>query len=795
MSRAHLVGPVGEAPDSLALLEFIKVAAHLAGLTRTVPGRSLALALRPLVDRAGIDMLLAEAGEALTILGELGLLPTGEGDDLLSLLEAVQAEGARLPAEAFAAVRSAAEAAAACRSVLAGGDGWPRLRGRATGLVPLPKLVDAIRRTFGARGEILDSASGELASLRRDVQAVRSRIKRQLEGLLLDERYAGVFQESLVTDRNGRYVLPVRTDHSGRLRGFVHDVSASGQTLYVEPAVTLAGNNRLQTLLRDVQREEERILRQLSALVRDSRAELAGNQAILAVLDLRQATARFAAEIDAAIPVLSERPGLDLAAARHPLLALKFGSAVVPIDLRLDEATRVLVVSGPNTGGKTVALKTAGLLVLMARAGLPLPCLPGSRLYPFAPVLADIGDEQSIEHSLSTFSGHLVRVRDILAGAGEHALVLLDELGTGTDPGEGGALALAVLDRLRQVGARVIATTHLHLIKGYAHLEDGVENAAVEFDATTLRPSFRLQYGIPGASHAFTIARRLGLPKELLRRADSYLGHGEREGLAVIERLQALRASLDEELQAAGTLRRQAENEHAQQRRLREELEARQRTILEDVRQRGSRLLGDAEAQLKELFREARGGEVSPPAREQARLTGELRALHRKLPQPQFHPPGQVPVAVVANELLFVMALGVDARVVSSDGTNVELELQGKRLRQPLSALRQYQPPKLAPPPSRTPKVRDRVARRAFRPRLLLVGRRADEALDMVATFLDEALLHGERRLEIVHGAGEGILRRAIRNFLAGRSEVAGFGAAGVAEGGDNVTVVELVER
>ncbi|TLM67337.1 MAG: endonuclease MutS2 [Deltaproteobacteria bacterium] len=793
MSHPGPAAPVASHGDSLDLLEFPRIAGHLAGLTRTAAGRGLALGLEPLNDRAAITTALNEAVEAIRLLGEKGPLPVGDGDDLLPLLDAAAIEGRRLPVEAFAPIRGAAEAAAACRAALAG-SAWPLLGAHAASLVPLPQLVDAIRRSIGPRGELLDGASSELGRLRREAREVRARIKRQLDALLLDERYAGIFQDELITDRNGRYVVPVRTDHAGRLRGFVHDVSASGQTLFVEPAATLDGNNRLQTLLREGQREEERILLQLTAMVRVAAAELAGNQAILAHLDLRLAIARFAVESDAAIPLLTEAPLLELAAARHPLLVMKLGAAAVPIDLRLGPDDRVLVVSGPNTGGKTAALKTAGLLVLMARAGLPIPCAPGSRLFPFTPVLADIGDEQSLERSLSTFSGHLGRVRDILAAAGPQTLALLDELGTGTDPAEGGALALAVLDQLRRSGARVIATTHLNLIKGYAHLEDGVVNAAVEFDAETLRPIFRLHYGIPGASHAFTIARRLGLPAELLARADHYLGHGEREGLSVLERLQALRASLDEELQAAGALRRQAEREQEQQRRLREDLEARQRTILEDVRQRGSRLLSEAEEQLRTLFRDARQGPL-PPAREQARLTGELRALRGRLPRPQAVPPGVVPSRVAVNELLFVTALGVDARVVGSDGATVELELGGKRLRQPLAALRQYQPPRLAPPPAKGAKVRDRVTRRAFRPRLVLVGKRVDKALDLTAAFLDDGLLHGEMRLEIVHGAGEGVLRRAIREFLAGRSDVAGFGPADVGEGGDNVTVVELAGR
>jgi len=421
MSRHQGSQRRGELADSLDLLEFPKVISHIAGLTCTVPGRALAADLMPGLDPTASATALAEAAEAMQFLSEAGVLPVGDGDDLTPLLERLHAEGATVTVTELLAVRAAAEAAAACRKTLGDCEGdWPLLQARAATLVPLPRLVATIRRTLGPRGEMLDSASVELGQLRQEAHKLRARIKRQLEGLLADERYAGVFQEQLVTDRNGRYVLPVRTDHAGRLRGFVHDVSASGQTLFVEPAVVLEGNNRLQSVLRETQREEERILRQLSAMVRDARRELADNQATLAVLDLRQAIARFAGETDAVLPQLAEQPMLELFGARHPLLVLQKGHKVVPIDLRLGSDVQALVISGPNTGGKTVALKTAGLLVLMARAGLPLPCAPGSRLFPFAPVLADIGDEQSIESNLSTFSGHLNRVGKILAEADEH---------------------------------------------------------------------------------------------------------------------------------------------------------------------------------------------------------------------------------------------------------------------------------------------------------------------------------------------------------------------------------------
>jgi DNA mismatch repair protein MutS2 len=463
----------------------------------------------------------------------------------------------------------------------------------------------------------------------------------------------------------------------------------------------------------------------------------------------------------------------------------------VPVDIRLAEGQEGLIVSGPNTGGKTVTLKTAGLLVLMARAGLPLPCAPASRLFPFSSVLANIGDEQSLEQSLSTFSGHLVRLRSILERADDATLVLLDELGTGTDPGEGAALALAVLDHLRQAGARTIATTHLHVVKGYAHLEEAVENVAVEFDAKTLMPTYRLHYGIPGASHAFTIARRLGLPETVLSRAEDYLGGDEREGLMVVERLQSLRAALEGELDAAGTLRREAEQAKVLRQKLHRDLEERQKDILDEARLKGSRILSEAEEQLRELFREARRAGAKP--KEQARITKAVRDIRKQLPAVEPDLPGEVPAAVTRGEILYVPSLGIDAEVAGVEGGRVELVAGGgKKLRQPLAALRQYRPRRFAGKQKSAPRIRDRVERKAFQPRLMLVGKRVDEALTLLDRFLDEAMLHGQSSLEVVHGAGPGVLRRAVREVLAERKDVVSVHAADPSRGGDNVTIVEL---
>ena len=781
--------------DSLVQLEFAKVVKLVVAKTQTTYGRTLAEDLAPFHERPMIEEALREAKEAAQLLQEDGPLALGSGKDLLPHLACLKTEGLRLEAEVLRDVQAALEATQECRQKLLKSEVCPSLQAFARRLTPFPDLAAEIRRSIGPRAEILDSASFELADLRDGLKGERNRVKRQLDRLLQDDGLQGVFQESLITDRNGRYVVPVRADHSGRLKGFVHDISASGQTLYVEPAATLESNNRVQTLLHKISREEERILARLTASVREVRKPLAENQAILARLDLRQAIARLSIELEAIVPVLEEEPSLLLHDARHPLLVVAKKNnpeapSVVPVDLRLPQECHSLIISGPNTGGKTVTLKTAGLLVLMVRAGLPIPCAPGSRIFPFAPVMADIGDEQSIEESLSTFSGHLLRLRHILQEADSRSLILMDELGTGTDPGEGSALALAAVDCLRDLDARVMATTHLHVIKGYAQLEAGVENAAVEFDVETLQPTYRLHYGIPGASHAFTIARRIGLPEKLLSAAEDYLGQGEREGVAIIERLQTLRATLDEELLTAQRLKSSAEEDARKARRELDEIESRRTLILEEARQQGARMLTSAEERLQELFRQAPKESAQP--KQHAELTSAVRALHETLPQPLAEGPEKVPEDVVSGEKLYVPALGVEAEVVAVDGSRVELLAGGKKLRQPLSALRQFQPRRYMSQQKVTPKIRDRVERKAFLPRLVLVGKRVDDASLMLDRFLDDALLYGELNLEIVHGAGQGILRRAVREFLAGRKEVAVFQAAAAEQGGDNVTIVEL---
>lgn len=783
--------------ETLRVLEYDKVRQLLAGFTVTAPGRERTLALQPHLTASEVEASLAAIGEMVSLAAEKGSPPIGGCCDLREALRRLRAEGSWLPPEELLGVLASVETAETCRRYFLAGEGAPQLRELTAGIVSLRELGRNLRASIGARGEILDSASFELGDLRHGILQLRSRIKRMLEDLLAADSLAGVFQDRIITERGGRYVVPVRADHRGQLKGFVHDESASGQTLYLEPTSVLERNNELQTLLREEKREEERILRRLSAVVRQHTEALLGNQEILARLDFFAAAARFSRGVGGVAPRLAPEPVVELKAAQHPLLLYHADGTsrqegATPVDLLLGAASDTLVVSGPNTGGKTVALKTAGLLVLMVRSGLHIPCHPDSRVHLFGKVFADIGDEQSIAANLSTFSGHLVRIRRILEAADGDSLVLLDEIGTGTDPAEGGALALAVLDSLRARGARTVATTHLNLVKSYAHLRGGVENAAVEFDEQTLAPTYRLHYGIPGASSAFTIARRLGLPEAVLAAAGRYLGEGEREGLELLEELNRMRRQLDQELRDAETLHRRAVEEREKRRRLLAEIEEQKRGILEKATRRGDQLLRDAERQVKGLLRQARDVAGSPAA--EARIAGEMRVAREEIAaaRPQAKRVGTVPQEVAAGELLRVTALGAEATVVRRHGEEVELDLCGKKLRLPLTALEQFSPRRFAQWRSGRSAISGRIERDRPQPRLLLIGKRVDEALPLLDRFLDDALLHGLREVEVVHGAGEGILRRTVRDFLAGHREVTAFHAADVGQGGDNVTVVEL---
>jgi len=784
--------------ETARLLEFDKIVRFLSNYTQTGPGKERTLALAPLETVAAVRQSLAEIGEVVTLLESSGAPALGGLCDLREALTGLRAEGTWLDVEALMAVLSSLETAASCCSILKNGANTPLLSALVDEVDPLRSLAATIRSCIGSRGEILDSASRALAKIRSEIRTLRHSVKLEMEEMLVNDQFSGALQDKLITERNGRYVLPVKADFKGQVQGFVHDTSASGQTLFIEPARTLEKNNRLQSLLREEQQEELRILQELSEMVAGERQQLLTNQEILAHLDLRIASGKLSRAYGGHEPHIVEQPMLVLRQARHPLLlldpnGLPTGAKAVPIDLVVGETSTVLVLSGPNTGGKTVALKSAGLLLMMLRAGLRIPCHPDSRVHLFARLFADIGDEQSIEEHLSTFSGHLARLRTILEEADGDSLVLFDEAGTGTDPGEGAALIIAAIDALRGRGSRVLLTTHLNLLKGYAQLHDDVENAAVEFDPETLRPTYRLHYGIPGESGAFTIARHFGLPEAVLQRAEAYLGRGEQEGRALISRLNDLVRTLEEERRETATQLATARQERSKRKALLKDLEDRKSDVLAKALRKGEQLVRNAEREVRELLARATEVERLP---EKADVVAAVKQVGKKLGEAQQAParPAKALKDVVVGEMLQIVGLGVAGEVVAVNGSRLEMRVEGKKLRMTADKLAQYSPRRFARKKNAAT-VRGRIERERFDPRLLLVGKRVDAALPELERFLDDALLQGVAEVEVVHGSGEGILRKAVRERLAAHAAVTAFHAAGPNQGGDNVTIVEMKAR
>ncbi|MBA2314052.1 MAG: endonuclease MutS2, partial [Chloroflexi bacterium] len=610
---------------SLDLLEFPAVRARLAELTSFGPSRRLADALEPQSDPVLVARGLDETDQARSLITDRPGVGIGAAHDIGPWVERA-IRGGRLEPGHFLEIAETLDATARLDTALAE-ERRPLLRDLGRELHPLPGLRSTLARSFDPVGELLDTASPRLGPLRGAVRVAYDRLRRRLDALVGSE-LGGALQEPIVTMRNGRYVVPVRSEARSRVKGIVHDASGSGQTLFVEPLVVVELGNAWREALAAEQEEIGRILDELSSYVAANGEALRETLDALARFDLWAAKAQLASLMDGLRAETAERAEVTLLGARHPGLT----GRVVPIDVRLGGDYTALVVTGPNTGGKTVTLRTLGLLALMHQAGLHVPADAGSRLPVFRDVFADIGDEQSIAQSLSTFSGHLRRITRIVEAAGPDTLVLLDELGAGTDPTEGSALAQALLDHFIRAGSLVAATTHYAELKAYAHTTAEARNASVEFDLETLSPTYRLTIGLPGGSQAFAIAERLGLPTDIVADARSRLSENQRafeETLARIreaegetsDRLEEARAA---EVRAAAALR-SADEERRRARRERDEL-------VRSAREEAERLVGDLRDELAETQRRLERETVTGPGLEAA--IGRAETALDRLPEP-----------------------------------------------------------------------------------------------------------------------------------------------------------------
>jgi DNA mismatch repair protein MutS2 len=779
---------------SIAILEYPLVRERLAGHASFPPSRRLAEALEPSADPLIVARGLDETDQARALLAERPGVGIGAARDIGPAVDRAS-RGGRLDPVQFLEIGETLDAASRLQTALAD-ERRPLLRELGRELHPLPALRSTFARTFDPAGEILDTASPRLGGLRAAVRVAYDRLRRRLDSLVTTE-LGGALQEPIVTLRNGRYVVPVKAEARSKVKGIVHDASGSGQTLFVEPLVAVELGNAWREAQAAVEEEEARILDELSLLVGANAALLRETLAALARFDFWAAKAQLAAELDGARAGTADRPEIVLLGARHPGLT----GRVVPIDVRLGDGYTALLITGPNTGGKTVALRTVGLLSLMHQAGLHVPADPGSRLPIFGDVFADIGDEQSIAQSLSTFSGHLRAIVRIVEAAGPGTLVLLDELGAGTDPTEGSALAQALLDHFIQAGALVAATTHYAELKAYAHTTPAARNASVEFDLETLSPTYRLTIGLPGRSQAFAIAERLGLPEPIVVEARSRLSETQRAFEATLASIkaaetqtaEALDRAREAEARAAEALRT-AEEERRRARKERDEVV---RTARDQAEEIVAALRADVGSTRRALEREV----VTAPALDAA-IAGAERHLE-SLPEapPIERPAPRERRAWRVGERARSRSGGWEGRIAALErgGRRATLEAGGMRVSVDVADL----DPAVGGPGAvaeagagraRTTNVSSiRLARaKTVASSLDLRGARAEEALEALDRYLDDASLAGLDRVTIVHGLGTGVLRDVVREHASGHPLVRAVRAGERGEGGDGATIVEL---
>ena len=665
-------------------------------------------------------------------------------------------------------------------------DGGERLRALCAPFVPLPQLVARIDEAVGERGEVLDRASPALGRLRRGIAAAQAEARERTTAIARSSRYRSMLQDDVVTIREGRFVVPIKAEFVGEFKGIVHDSSASGQTFFVEPLETLEANNRLRGLKVQEEHEVARILGELSNLVGTHASQLERNFEIYALLDLVHARARLAESMRAEVPALAPGAVLTIVEGRHPLL----DERAVPQSFHLDEQTRMLLISGPNMGGKTVTLKMTGLFVLMAYAGMHLPAAPGTTIGFFERLFTDIGDEQSIAQNASTFSAHLRRIGEILRGAGARSLVLVDEIGSGTEPAAGAALAVALLERLLALGSLTIATTHANEIKLFAHSTPHVENASVRFDSTTYTPTYQLDLGAPGQSLAFPLARALHIDPEVIARAQSVLSSSERDYDRALAELAEVRSAAAGEHDALVRERARYDALAAEAQRRGEQFEAERRRF---AREAEGRLAETLRAFARELERRwGERGRAKITGGQSAALSRTIGELRRELGLENRERTAAKAQEIHVGDRVMVGALEQEGTVVESGEDDAVIQIGSMRTTVKKDDL--YSP---GAPAARRPRASQagaigaEIAGRAST-EIDVRGKRFVEAEPLVEQWLDEAALLGHSPLRLIHGKGTGLLGRGLQQYLKTHPNVRSLRYGHETEGGSGVTIVEL---
>lgn len=795
--------------ESFKILEYKRILSRLREKAGTTLGKELAGGLLPSGDREEVRERLQQTAEAVYV-SSMAQPPLGGIKDIRESIKKVGLGAVLAPDELLDILTTMYAMREMKRFFKELESEAPILKNWARSLEILGQLEKDLEHIVDEHGNLRDDASVELKRIRREIRSSQAKIKDHLAGLLHNNEYQKYFQEAIVTMRGDRYVLPVKQEYRQHFPGIVHDQSATGSTLFIEPMAVVNLNNDIKQLTAAERHEVERILRAASQKIRKNDSQLMDNCEIMAQVDFAFAKANLAYEMKATEPVLNEAGVTKLMSARHPLLP---PDKVVPIDITIGDSYSMLLVTGPNTGGKTVSMKTFGLLVLMAQSGLFLPVESGSEIAVYSNIYADIGDEQSIEQSLSTFSAHMTHLVSILDKVEPEDLVLLDELGAGTDPEEGAALAMAILERLLTIKATVLATTHYSELKTFAFGREGIENACVEFDVATLRPTYRLLIGIPGASNAFAISRRLGLSESLIIRAKQLIQADHAQFEQVINQLEKEKMLYEQMNADIETRLRRAEQMEAKAEALRVELNQKKADILRRAKDEGAALVRrmrreseEVISQLKEQFND-QGIQKRQAAIQAARdqineAAGKVR-------------PGIVSVKAFRKPVdLKTLEPGDIIYVTKLDQKGTVLSIRGKELEVQLGSLKTNVKARDCKFVEKAPKEKPSAkggangslsggggrkrgssfiskAQEAHRD-IDIRGMMVDEAEMVLGKFLDDSVMAGLSQVLIIHGKGTGALRKGVHAYLKRHRNVASFNFADMSEGGTGATLVEL---
>ena len=785
---------------ALKTLEYNKIIDKLTGLASSQMGKDLCHNLMPSTDLDTIRTLQTETSDALSRLLKRGGLSFGGARDIRASLMRLEV-GSSLGAEELLLISSVLDTAARVKSYSREKDeDMDSLEERFSLLEPLTPVNNEIKRCILSPEEISDEASSQLKHIRRSMKITNDRVHEQLSSIVNSSNSRTMLQDAIITMRNGRYCLPVKSEYKSQFHGMVHDQSSSGSTLFIEPMSVVKLNNELRELSLKEQEEIERILAELSNMAGEHTAELKENLDILAELDFIFARASLSRQMKGTEPIFNDRHIIRIKKGRHPLIDPK---KVVPIDIRLGDDFDLLVITGPNTGGKTVSLKTVGLFTLMGQAGLHIPAFDRSELSVFEEVYADIGDEQSIEQSLSTFSSHMTNTISILEHAGADSLCLFDELGAGTDPTEGAALAMSILSWLHNMGTRTMATTHYSELKIFALSTPGVQNACCEFDVATLRPTYRLLIGIPGKSNAFAISSKLGLPEHIIDDARKRIDTEDKSFEDVISDLENSRITIEKEQAEISRYKQEVEELKKRLTQKSEKIEDSKERILRDAREQARQILSEAKDYADETIRKynkwAKDGNFGREMEnERNALRGRLTETESKLAIKAKKTAGKKnrPEDFKLGDAVQVLSLNLKGTVSSLPNAKGDLYVQMGILRSQVNIrdLELIDEEVITGPSiSRTGSGKIKMSKSAaISPEINLIGKTVDEALSLLDKYLDDAYLSHIPQVTVIHGRGTGALKNAVHAHLKKTKYVKSYRIGAFGEGDHGVTIVEF---